>query len=84
MYVNKFFQTLKHISKYNKRYIFYDIEKNKSYYSCPLCNSSKIIKCVVCDQDSNKKNLCDKCEKCNRKSICDFCDDKGLKYYFSV
>lgn len=82
MYVNKFFQTLKHISKYNKRYIFYDIEKNKSYYSCPLCNSSKIIKCCFgCDQDTNRKNICD---KCNRKNICDFCDDKGLKYYFSV
>ena len=91
MYINKFYNAFKTIvtynkyktyNKYNNRYLFYDIEKNKSYYICTLCAGSKVIKCVKCDEDINKKKICDKCD--NIKIICDDCDDKGLKYYFMI
>ena len=82
MYLNKFYKSfiniIKH-NKYNNRYLYYDIEKNKSYYACPLCNGSKFIKCFECQKNINStKIICDNCIMCN------FCDHNGLKYYFSV
>ena len=36
------------------KYIFYEIEKNKSYYMCQLCNGTKIIKCLECKENKSE------------------------------
>ena len=97
MSINKFFNSLRFFN-YNRKYnnvfktinrnIFYEIEKNKSYYVCSLCRGSKILECTECKRNItgdvyNKKFIgCDKC--INGKIECDFCDQNGLAYYFSV
>ena len=85
MCINKFYNQFKNIIKYNKynkynnRYIYYDIEKNKSYYVCTSCNGSKLIKCFDCQKDIKTKKI--RCDNC---IICNYCDSNGLNYYFTV
>lgn len=102
MSINKLFNSLPFFLPYNvnfktnvfnrfkipRRYIFYDIEKNKSYYVCQLCRGSKIIKCLECTENIggvvyNEKFI--KCDKCiNGEIECNLCNHAGLRYYFSI
>ena len=96
MSINKVYNTFTNIFKYNNnkryiynnykiRYIFYDIEKNKSYYICPLCKGYKIIECRECkDKNIYKENFYSCCKCVNGEIDCNFCDNNGLKYYFII